>query len=298
MLNITTNIKNNLTTLLVFSAFLAFCQKPYKFDDKLAGILPGNQIETSSITYFNNRLYVVAEKCCRIYVIDIPTRAVVQTIILCDTKKDNYQFEGIGTYDSCLYLVDEYNHTLWKHDLRNGKTIQNTFTVPAGYSDSNGFESIAVNPAGYIYIQQEKPVNGNTRLLYIFKLDNLSAAVDTINIQSNDENNTRVCDMYFDAGKKQLVCLKTNMYVYQISTIDIDSTGKPYNYENAVVTDISKPLNTACNGKYHKNIEGLCTDGQGTLYIVSDNASTDSSKCDVAAQAGKRSALFTLKRTP
>jgi uncharacterized protein YjiK len=258
-------------------------------------------LEISAILPRNNEIYLLSEKCKRIFVLSQNDFTISKII---DLNRgillgQDVEFEGMALYKSLLFFTNEKNiGTVYSFDFSDSSVFEIECDYSALKNDegSTGMEGISVYEAkNKAYILKEK--NGNSESeIYVFNIilsDNkvkLQLAQNVIIKQP--DNQWRYSDLIFNVENSYLYCLKTRFIFrgasenqYQVDTIKVNQEGLIDNTiielgKRKLFVDISESVNVFHYKGYETNLEGIAII-DNNLYLVSDNKQQQERNCNI-----------------
>jgi hypothetical protein len=234
-------------------------------------------LEASGMMTVDESLLITSEKYARLLMIDVG-RSMAASVVRLDVPRHS-ELEGITVHGSKAYVCDEAYAAVHEIDLstlESGGPLPSRslplhgVSVPGG---KIGFEGIAITRDGsMLYLLLER--TGNPALgcvSRIFKLtvgeDSLTAEGEAIDITLEDCA-WRLTGLFL--WQDRLLALKTRYpdARYQVITID------PQEGSWEVAAELTDLLLSVTSQGWGNNMEGIAVAGDGTLFLVADNAET------------------------
>jgi hypothetical protein len=245
-----------------------------------------NRVSISGIAILNNKLYMVAERCKKLFVSDLASHKIIDTLSL--ITGDDVEFEGLTVFKNELYTVSENNGKSYHINLSTGQLTELTFnfTFPPMHK-GDGLEGIAGNSKlNLVYVLLERDARKENAVIYTFKVEpNTPSNQLQLNFQKNfslalDSVELRYSDLAYDSLNNRLVVIrsfyKNKIGRYSIETIALDEQGlpmaAPVTLANLNEQDFTPLIKTYQSLNYDSNLEGIAIDKNQTIYIASDNA--------------------------
>ena len=240
-------------------------------------------IEASGLAASGRYLWVSSEKYGGLLLIDLSGRPYVKTIRVGVPK--HAELEGVALVDGGVLLCDEAHAAVYEVSIDNE---QQTFAFPpakalpvealtlegvAVRGGKIGFEGIEVDDEdGTVYLLLERSGTEETGCVSrIWNLHRtatgLRADGDPIEVALEDCT-WRLTGLAW--WNKQMIALKTQFpgMRYQVVTLDLQ-TG-----DTVVLLDPTKLLRLLAREGWSNNAEGIAVSGDGSLWLVADNAVT------------------------
>lgn len=266
-----------------------------------------NRISISGIAILNNKLYMAAERCKKLFVADLSTHQIVDTIQLIST--DTLEIEGIAEYNKQLYCVSETNSKTYHINLITGKLTPQSYELDfsklLGPFKGDGLEGIAINtPSNLLYVLLERNSTKDYAQIYTFEY-NLTSAVDALQLNFRnsfslklDSVEMRYSDFCYDAATNNLLLLKSfyknKIGRYSVETLALDNDGMPKGLpavaENLNPIFFTQVIRSYENLGFDSNLEGIAIDEKGVIYITSDNAMGEAN-CEPNAEKPSKKTL-------
>lgn len=234
-------------------------------------------LEASGLAVVHDTLFVLSEKYARLLVIDTGPGMEARVIRLQVPKYS--ELEGITVRGETAYLCDEAHATVHEVDLTDidrGRALPSRRLRLQGLSVRGGkigFEGVAVSPDGrFLYLLLERSsLTGGGCVSKVFRMrladDVLKAEGKPMQIALEDCS-WRITDLELWHGR--LLALKTKFPGYRYELIVIDPARRTWQR----VLDLTEPLRSVTKDGWGNNVEGIAVAGDGTLYLVADNAVT------------------------
>lgn len=240
----------------------------------------------SSITIQNGKLYMPAERCKKIFVVDIAQKTITDTISF--FAKQDVEIEGSAWYNNKLYLLCEKTRSIYQVTGNNEKIVEvrHNFRFPVQSGDK-GLEGIAINSkSNKFYILLEENKRKKNALIYTFSVDTDSTKELYLKYESvfrlKLSLGERFSDICLNAAGDKLICLKSNYLSrnkYQLHSLQLSSNGEIAGKLHSIL-DLSDTVLQCGKKEYSTNMEGIVCDAADTIYIVSDNADS-SADCKI-----------------
>lgn len=262
------------------------------------------QVCISGIKYYNEKLYLVSERCPSIFIIDPKTATITNTINL--QVPQEFEMEGMTSYKDKLYLVSENIAAVYEVNSKNGivRPIETSITLPPKSKDGDGMEGIAANEKNNkFYLLRERNENMSKSQIYSFSIEATDNSSFRLKYESTIElplenPQWRYSDICYDSQNSRLICLKSydkgKLRQQYLESIDIDDKGKllAETLKNIPVENFTAVSNSYKKERYSMNLEGITIDPNGTIFIVSDNTS-GKAQCD--RESKEKTVLLQLK---
>jgi hypothetical protein len=243
----------------------------------------GFALEASGLAASGGLLFVPSEKYARVLVIDQTADARAQVIRL-DVPRHS-ELEGITVVGEALLLCDEAHAAVYEvpigdvsHRADDGasepwKAKMLPFADLDVRGGKIGFEGIEVDPNdGRIYVLLERSgseTTGCVSKIYRFRRagDRLIADRDPLEVELEDCAWRLTGLAWWEDG---LIALRTQFpgERYEVLTIDL-ATGAA-----DVVLELTEVLRSLAQEGWSNNVEGIAVAGDGSLWLVADNAVT------------------------
>ncbi len=265
------------------------------------------QVCISGMKYFNNSLYLVSERCPKIFVLDPSTAAIKNVLDL--RVPQEFEMEGMTSYKGKLYLVSESRAAIYEVEPTTGALTMLTLAVdlPEKTKNGDGMEGIATNEIhNKFYLLRERTEDQTHAQIYTFSIDKKEDQSSfTLKYESTIElvlenPQWRYSDICVDLNTSKLMLLKSyskgKLRQQFLESLDIDSNGvvAASSLKNVAVTNFSTISNQYKDQGFSMNLEGITTDDAGKFYMVSDNHN-GKPQCEQTAK--ERTILFQLTKT-
>ena len=261
------------------------------------------QVCISGLVFNNGNLFLASERCPLIVESDLNGKIL-------NTHRMNvpqeFEMEGITTYQNKLYLVSENVAALYEFDPSNGsfRQVHTGAPLPGKTKNGDGMEGIAANARnGRFYLLRERNEERTASQIFTYVVKENAGTISLemeSGIQFPLENpQWRYSDICYDEANSRLVMLKSyskgKSRQQFIETVDINAEGKllEETKKDLPVTNFSSISNQYKNQDYSMNLEGITLDAQGNFFIVSDNTS-GKARCDEPAQ--EKTILLMLRK--
>ena len=240
-------------------------------------------IEASGLAASDRFLWVSSEKYGGLLLIDLQGRPYVKTVRVAVPK--HAELEGVALVDGAVLLCDEAHAAVYEASIENEEQV---FAFPpAGalpvesltlegvsvVGGKIGFEGIEVDEDdGTVYLLLERSGTEETGCVSrIWDLQRTNGALrsdgDPLEVQL--ENCTwRLTGLAW--WEEELIALRTQFpgMRYEVVTVDL-LTG-----DTVVLLDPTKLLRRLAREGWSNNVEGIAVSGDGSLWLVADNAVT------------------------
>lgn len=234
-------------------------------------------LEASGLAVDDDRLFVLSEKYARLLVVETGQSMAARVVRLRVPKYS--ELEGIAVRGSTAYLCDEAHATVHEVDLSEldrGWTLPTRrlhlqgLSVPGG---KIGFEGVAVTPdARFLYLLLERSnLSQGGCESKVFKMrvsDDVIKAEGKPMLIALEDCTWRLSDLELWHGR--LLALKSKFPGNRYEVIEIDPERRTWQS----LLDLTEPLRAVTVEGWGNNVEGIAVSGDGTLYLVSDNAVT------------------------
>ncbi len=259
-------------------------------------------LEASGLTASENYLYVVSEKFATLLRIDPEHGFAAHALPL--AVPAGAELEGLCHKGETIFICDEVHGAVYRVDLGDEQQLgelplpvtELTITgidIPTG---KKGLEGIAVSADDsrlYLLVESVQDEEGNCRSL-IFPMDlagdALSPAGPALEIALED------CDWRLPAlcsdpaMPGQLLALKTHYPGPKYKLLQIDTeTGT-----SQTLLELSDLANRLYEAGWGNNLEGLTVAGNGDLFVVSDNATSNRARGKTPPPAGQATLLLQI----
>ena len=262
------------------------------------------QVCISGMVYSEGRLYFASERCPMIIASEPSTGKILETYRM--GVPQNFEMEGITTFNNKFYLVSENVAALYEFDpsTKAFRQVQTGNPLPPKTKNGDCMEGIAgnaVNKRFYLLRERNEEMSFSQIYTYTVKESEHGLSLEQEGlIQLPLENpQWRYSDICFDAENSRLLLLKSyskgRLRQQFIESLDIDKEGKLVagTVKNIPVENFSTISNQYKDQDYSMNLEGITLDTEGNLYVVSDNTSGKAA-CDEPAR--ERTILLKLKK--
>ncbi len=290
-------------------ALLAAFQVPnfplYSINNILLPPEMDKQVCISGMVYNAGSLYFASERCPMIIETEPETGRITNTFRM--NVPQNFEMEGITSYNDRLYLVSENIAAVYEYDIQSTgfRQVTTSEALPAKTKSGDGMEGIAANKKDKkFYLLRER--NEDMSRSQIFTYNVLQNAEGLVSLQYESmielplENpQWRYSDICYDPENARLICLKSyskgRLRKQFIESIDIDTSGKLQveTVKDVPVENFSTISNQYKEQDYSMNLEGVTIDSNGNIFIVSDNTS-GKAMCDEPAR--EKTILLMLKK--
>jgi len=240
-------------------------------------------IEASGLAASDRFLWVTSEKYGGLLLIDLSGRPYVKTVRIAVPK--HAELEGVALIDGGVLLCDEAHAAVYEVSIENEQQVfasPPAQALPVGVlalegvavrGGKIGFEGIEVDENdGTVYLLLERSGTEATGCVSrIWDLHRtplgLRAEDDPIEVQLEDCTWRLTGLAWWEGG---LIALRTQFpgMRYEVVTLDLQ-TG-----ESAVLLDPTKLLRMLAREGWSNNVEGIAVSGDGSLWLVADNAVT------------------------
>lgn len=240
------------------------------------------EFEISGLTGNEHNLYLAAERCAKIFVINKEDLTYIETIHLnLDAIPNGIEIEGICIFKDFLLLTDEKNGTILSFNLSTEKlvTLEPNGIDLSSFKGSYGIEGIAVDEKSkVVYVLREKNKNFQSEI-HAFSISEQDKGLqlkykNQILVQ-HENAKWRYTGLSIDSKSKRLLCLKSYYVKNQpilckreIEYIVLDSLANKNPYPKPLVS-LSKEIYNMRNS-FATNIEGIYSDDE-SIFITSDN---------------------------
>lgn len=240
-------------------------------------------IEASGLAASDRFLWVTSEKYGGLLLIDLQGRPYVKTVRVGVPK--HAELEGVALVDGGVLLCDEAHAAVYEAPIDDERQV---FAFPpsqplpvhsltlegvAVRGGKIGFEGIEVDADdGTVYLLLERSGTEETGCVSrIWKLNRIANGLradgDPIEVQLKDCT-WRLTGLAWWEG--ELIALRTQFpgMRYEVVTVDL-LTG-----DTEVLLDPTKLLRRLAREGWSNNVEGIAVSGDGSLWLVADNAVT------------------------
>jgi hypothetical protein len=240
-------------------------------------------IEASGLAASDRFLWVTSEKYGGLLLVDLLERSYVKTVRVGVPKYA--ELEGVALVDGGVLLCDEAHAAVYEVAIENEKQAFEsppltplparnlTLEGVAVRGGKIGFEGIEVDDEdGTIYLLLERSGTEETGCVSrIWKLHRIANGLraDGDPLEVTLENCTwRLTGLAWWNG--QMIALKTQFpgMRYEVVTLDLE-TG-----DTDVLLDPTRLLRLLAREGWSNNVEGIAVSGDGSLWLVADNAVT------------------------
>jgi len=240
-------------------------------------------LEASGLAASGGRLYVSSEKYARILVIEQTADARARVIRL-DVPRHS-ELEGVALIGKTLFLSDEAHAAVYEVDLGDetdgaeADTREPLAAKMLPFDDLDvrggkiGFEGIEVGPDDdRMYVLLERSGSESTGCVSkIYRLrragDRLVADLDALEVALEDCA-WRLTGLAWWKGR--LIALRTQFPGERYEVVAVDLV----NGEAEVVLELTEFLRSLAQQGWSNNVEGIAVAGDGSLWLVADNAVT------------------------
>jgi len=243
----------------------------------------GFALEASGLEASGGRLYVPSEKYARLLVIDQTADAAARVIRL-DVPRHS-ELEGVALIGKTLFLCDEAHAAVYEVHIGDEPDSAEVGTseplaarvLPFDDLDVRGgkigFEGIEISPDGdRMYVLLERSGSESTGCVSkIYRLrrtgDRLIVDLDPLDV-ALDDCAWRLTGLAWWEGR--LIALRTQFpgERYEVVAVDL-ATG-----DADVVLVLTELLRSLAQSGWSNNVEGIAVAGDGSLWLVADNAVT------------------------
>jgi hypothetical protein len=240
-------------------------------------------VEASGLAASDRFLWVSSEKYGGLLLVDLLGRPYVKTVRVGVPK--HAELEGVALVDGGVLLCDEAHAAVYEVPIEDEQQV---FAFPpaeplpakaltlegvAVRGGKIGFEGIEVDPVdGTVYLLLERSGTEETGCVSrIWRLHRTNGALrsdaDPIEVELEDCTWRLTGLAWWKGG---LIGLRTQFpgMRYEIVTLDLE-TG-----DTAVLLDPTKLLRMLAREGWSNNVEGIAVSGDGSLWLVADNAVT------------------------
>ncbi len=240
------------------------------------------EFEISGLTGNEDNLFLAAERCAKIFVVNKEDMTHVETIHL-DMKDlpNGIEIEGLSLYKNFLLLTDEKNGKVFSFNLstRKLRNLESIGLDLSSFKGKYGIEGIAVDgESNLLYLLREKNEKFQSEI-HSFSIYEKEGLIDlkyrnqTL-IQHKNEK-WRYTGLSIDSENNRLLCLKS-YYVKNLPKLSKRSID--YLLFDSLTSKITSPNNLLSLTKemyfmrnsFALNIEGIYSDDT-SIYITSDN---------------------------
>ena len=240
-------------------------------------------IEASGLAASDRFLWVSSEKYGGLLLIDLLGRAYVKTVRV--GVPQHAELEGVALVDGGVLLCDEAHAAVYEVAIDNEQQV---FAFPpalplpakaltlegvAVRGGKIGFEGIEVDEHdGTVYLLLERSGNDETgcvsRIWNLRRSDNaLHSNGDPLEVHL-DDCTWRLTGLAWWEG--ELIALRTQFPGMRYEVVSVDrETG-----DTRVLLDPTRLLRLLAREGWSNNVEGIAVSGDGSLWLVADNAVT------------------------
>jgi len=240
-------------------------------------------IEASGLAASQSFLFVPSEKYGRLLIVEPSDGARVRTVRLAVPR--HAELEGVALLDGGVLLCDEAHAAVYGVPIEDERRLfasAGKEPLPvnglglegvAVRGGKIGFEGIEVDPDnGTVYLLLER--SGSDATGCVSRIWSLQRTAKTLRSDGDpievalEECTWRLAELAWWDGR--MVALKTQFpgERYEIVTVDL-ATG-----ETDVVLDLTELLRSLARQGWSNNVEGIALGGDGSLWLVADNAVT------------------------
>jgi len=240
------------------------------------------EFEISGLTGDDENLFLAAERCGKIFIVEKESLNHIKTIHLnFDNLDDGIEIEGLCLYQNFLLITDEKNGKIFSLNLRTEEFNEISVSGKdlSSFIGKYGMEGIAIDPASNtLYLLREKNKDLQSEI-HTFSLINeagelkLEYKAQTL-IQHGNEN-WRYTGLSIDVDNNRLLCLKSHYNVRacpsnrrEIEYILLDSFPQK-KCKPIMLVSISEGV-SFMKESFATNVEGIYSDSK-SIYITSDN---------------------------
>jgi uncharacterized protein YjiK len=298
------------STLFTLSYIVLIAQPPqvplYDINNVTLPESMNKQVCISGMKYFDGKLYFASERCPAIFVFDMESKTIANTIDI--QVAQNFEMEGLTSYKEKLYLVSENIAAVYEVNPKTNelKQVQTSVPLPPKSKSGDGAEGIAANEKNnkfYILRERNEDMTRSQIFTYSIETGNENSPIllkyeSTIELPL-ENSQWRYSDICVDAANNRLICLKSyskgKLRQQFLESVDIDANGNisSETLKNIPVENFTEVSNTYKNDDYSMNLEGITVDNAGNIYIISDNTS-GKAMCDEIAR--EKTILLELKK--
>ena len=272
-------MKNLITLFLGLTSFginaqqIQFLDLPSLFD---------REFEISGLTGNEDNLFLAAERCAKIFVVNKQNRMHIETINLNqDDLPDGIEIEGLSLYKDFLLITDEKNGNIFSYNLKTEKLseIEPVGKDLSSFKGSYGMEGIAVDvKSKIVYVLRERNKNHQSEI-HSFSISEKQGALHlkyrNQTLIQHENKHWRYAGVSIDSENKRLLCLKS-YYVGHASSSNkreieyISFDALTHNTANPnMLISLSKEV-YAARDTYATNVEGIYSDCE-SIFVTSDN---------------------------
>jgi hypothetical protein len=240
-------------------------------------------IEASGLAASARFLWLSSEKYGGLLLIDLQGRPYVKTVRV--GVPQHAELEGVALFAGGVLLCDEAHAAVYEVRIDNEQQVFESppaHALPAEtltlegvdvHGGKTGFEGIEVNPEdGTVYLLLERSGTEETGCVSrIWDLQRTDGALlsdgDPIDVQLEDCTWRLTGLAWWEGG---LIALRTQFpgMRYEVVTVDLE-TG-----DTVVLLNPTRLLRVLAREGWSNNVEGIAVSGDGSLWLVADNAVT------------------------
>lgn len=245
-----------------------------------------HRISISGMIAYGDKLYLAAERCKKIFIVQIGTGRITDTLEL--QHEGDLELEGISAYRGKLYAVSESDARVYEIDTANGnmRPVATDKPFPPIFR-GDGLEGIAINETQRkMYVLLERDSSRKYACIFTYGIHTAAdGSLELYHEQTSyldlESRFWRYSDIYFHRSSQQLLCLKSwynkPQGKYAVEYLQADKNGHlkpdaPRVYANLDTTFLTSAVNQYKLQDFGSNMEGISMDASGQLYLCSDNA--------------------------
>jgi len=264
---------------------------------------PDHALEASGLAASQRFLYLASEKYATVLQVDLEQALTARELPL--EVPAHSELEGVDLRNGHLYVCDEAHAAVYRFALGDesrfmagavGERLPATALRLVGVEVGGGkigFEGIAVAPGGErLYLLLERrgdPSTGCSSVIYPLQIRQESLRLDGDPIVVLlDDCTWRLTALELCGGR--LLALKTRYPGEEYVLLEIDPSSGDW-WEVFDLTELARALPAEGWGN---NLEGMAVGLDGRLYLVSDNAATDTVSDPLPPPTTERTALLGL----
>lgn len=251
------------------------------------------ELEISGLTGKNDLLYLGAERCAEIIILNKKDMSHVGTIpIINDSIKGGIEIEGLSIFKNFIFIADEKKGRIFTLNLET-KTLSRVIvkgTDLSKFTNGFGMEGIAVEESTkLLYLLREKNENHQSEI-HTFRISEEENSIHlnhkTQTLIQHENKHWRYSGLAIDSAQKRLLCLKqyyikddnlTKLNKREIEYVSLDSLKKNKTIPSPLLS-LSKEIYEQ-RKSFASNIEGIYFDNK-SIFITSDNGGGKTRDCN------------------
>ncbi len=239
------------------------------------------EFEISGMTGDATHLYLAAERCAKVFVLDKENVALVETIELDTSEIESLEVEGLSRYKDYLLLTDEKKGRIFSYHLKTKQLTQVNHDQPkfSKFRGNYGMEGIAIDTVAKVaYVLRERNKDNESEI-HSFDISEKQAQLKfkyrNQTRLKNKNKDWRYSGIAIDQQNKRLLCIrsyyvghasvknKREVHVVPIKVLKKKKTN------SKILVSVSEAVFLHRNS-FATNVEGIYADME-TIYITADN---------------------------